>query len=142
MKIPYPLIIGASCGVIFALALVSLCLVRHYRRQKRLHCQRVLNGMPAEVPFPKPEKYELKKAQSKENTVSHEELGIWKDSSNFEKLHFSKGGALNQEVGIVNTASDYQEIGKLNDHGHYQEIEMAGGPERYQEIGIFKRAGK
>lgn len=98
--------------------------------------------MPAEVPFPKPEKYELKKAQSKENTVSHEELGIWKDSSNYEKLHFSKGGALNQEVGIVNTASDYQEIGKLNDHGHYQEIEMAGGPERYQEIGIFKRAGK
>lgn len=141
MKIPYPLIIGASCGVILALVLVSLCLVRYYRYQKRLHGQRVLKGMPAKVPSPKPENYELK-VQSKANTVSYEELGIWKDSSHYEKLHFSKGGALNQEVGIVNKASDYQEIGKPNDYGHYQEIEKAGGPEQYQEIGNFKRAGK
>lgn len=76
MKIPYPLTIGASCVVIFALVLVSICIVRHFQRQKRLHGQHFSNGMPADVPFLNPEIYELNEAQSKENNVTYGELGI------------------------------------------------------------------
>ena len=133
-KLPYPLIIGASCG--------GICLVRHYHRQGRLDNRRVSNGMPPGVLQPSPHNYELKEVRSKEDIVSYEELGVWKDTGMYEKLHFSNGETRYQELGIHNTAADYQEIGKPNDSGHYQEIGMAYEPERYQEIGTFKIIGK
>ncbi|XP_022787244.1 protein eyes shut-like [Stylophora pistillata] len=128
-KLHYPIIIGASCGGIFVIALVSICLVRHCQRQKRLQRRRVSSGMPSEVPFPNQEKYELKETRSKEDIVSFEELGLWKATGNNEK---SKGGARYQEVGIANMASD----------NYDQEIGTTSDPERYQEIGIVKKAGK
>ncbi|PFX12900.1 von Willebrand factor D and EGF domain-containing protein [Stylophora pistillata] len=139
-KLPYPLIIGTSCGVIFAIAVVSICLIRHCQRQKRLDRRFLSNGMPAEVSFPDPEKYELQEAQSKENNVTYEELSTWKDCGYYERLHFSNGGGRCQEIGIANMASDSKEIStrNINDCGHYQEIGKARDPEHYQQIGIVK----
>ena len=141
-KLPYPLIIGASCGGIFVIVLASICLVRHCHRQERIENRCVSNGMPPEVPHPSPHNYKLKETRSKEDIVNYEELGVWKDTGMYEKLHFSNGETRYQELGIHNTAADYQEIGKPNDSGHYQEIGMAYEPERYQEIGTFKIIGK
>ena len=141
-ELPYPLIIGASCGGIFVIVLASICLVRHCHRQERIENRRVSNGMPPEVPHPSPHNYELKETRSKEDIVNYEELGVWKDTGMYEKLHFSNGETRYQELGIHNMAADYQEIGKPNDSGHYQEIGKAYEPERYQEIGTFKIIGK
>ena len=141
-KVPYPLIIGVSCGGIFVLTLLSICLVRYCQRQKRFNRRQGSTLMPSEVSFPKPEKYELKEAQSKEDIVSYEEIGIWKDTVHYEKLHFSNENTRHQEVGIPNDAADYQEIGFLNDPGYYQEIGVASDAERYQEIGTFAKAGQ
>ena len=128
-KLPYPLIIGASCGGIFVIVLVSICLVRHCHRQGRLDNRRISNGMPPEVPQLSPHSYELKEVRSKEDIVSYEELGVWKDTGMYEKLHFSNGGTRYQELSTHDMAADYQEIGKPNDS------------ERYQEIGTFKIIG-
>ena len=141
-KLPYPLIIGASCGGIFVIVLASICLVRHCHRQERIENRRVSNGMPPEVPHPSPHNYELKETRSKEGIVNDEGFGVWKDTGMYEKLHFSNGETRYQELGIHNVAADYQEIGKPNDSGHYQEIGMAYEPKRYQEIGTFKIIGK
>lgn len=128
-KLPYPLIIGASCGGIFVIVLVSICLVRHCHRQGRLDNRRISNGMPPEVPQLSPHSYELKEVRSKEDIVSYEELGVWKDTGMYEKLHFSNGETRYQELSTHDMAADYQEIGKPNDS------------ERYQEIGTFKIIG-
>ena len=138
-KLPYPIIIGASCGGIFVIVLVSICLVRHCQRQKRLHRRRFSNGMPSEVPFPNQEKYELEETRSKEDIVSYEEQGLWKEAGDNEKFN---GGARYPEVGIANMASENRDISKANDSGYHQRIEMARDPERYQQIGIVKKAGK
>ncbi|PFX16669.1 Neurogenic locus notch-like protein 2 [Stylophora pistillata] len=138
-ELPYPLIIGASCGGIFVILLISICLVRHCQREKRLDRRRISDGMPSEVAFPNQEKYELKDARSKEDIVSFEELGLWKEAGDNEKFH---GGARYQEVGIANMATDDQDIGKSSDSGYHLETGMARDPARYQQIGIFKKAGK
>ena len=39
---------------------------------------------PASVSDPSPQKYELKEARSKEDIVSYEELGVWKDTGMYE----------------------------------------------------------
>ena len=39
---------------------------------------------PASVSHPSPQKYELKEARSKEDIVSYEELGVWKDTGMYE----------------------------------------------------------
>ena len=70
-KLPYPLIIGASCGGIFVIVLASICLVRHCHRQERIENRRVSNGMPPEVPHPSPHNYELKETRSKEDIVNY-----------------------------------------------------------------------
>ena len=100
-KLPYPLIIGASCGGIFVIVLASICLVRHCHRQERIENRRVSNGMPPEVPHPSPHNYELKETRSKEDIVNYEELGVWKDTGMYEKLHFSNGETRYQELGSI-----------------------------------------
>lgn len=84
--------------------------------------------MPSDVAFPKPEKYELKETQSKEDIVSFEAIGIWNDTFHYEKLHFSNGTTRFQEVGIPNVAAEFQESSGLGDDV------------RYQAIGILKTA--
>lgn len=98
--------------------------------------------MPSEVSRPNPEKYELKEARSKEDIVTYEELGVWKQDGMYEKLHFSKGETRYQELGIHNMAADYQEISKPNNASYNREIGSEDNPERYVEIDIFKKAGK
>lgn len=141
-KLPYPLIIGTSCGGIFVLALVSICLVRYCYSLKKPDRRQVSNGMPSEVCRPNPDKYELKEARFKEDIVSYEELGVWKHDGMYEKLHFSNGETRYQEVGLHNMAADYQEIGKPNNAGYNQEIGSEDNPERYVQIDIFKKAGE
>ena len=72
--------------------------------------------MPSEVSFPNPEKYELKEAHCKEDIISYEELGVWKNADSNDKFHFSNGA----EVGIHNMAADYQEMGNPNDVSYHQ----------------------
>ncbi|XP_078371962.1 von Willebrand factor D and EGF domain-containing protein-like isoform X7 [Oculina patagonica] len=131
-KIPYPVIIGVSCGGVFVLALISICLIRYCHQRKVVTQRRVSDGMPSEMAFPKPEKYELQETGSKEDIVRYEEIAMWnesaryeelgilQDSARYEKLGFSN--ATYQEAGIPNAAGDYQEIGIPNAAGDYQEI--------------------
>jgi len=124
-KIPYPIIIGVSCGGIFLLAILSICLIRFCNRAKKV--RRKCSGvMPTEVPFPKPEKYELQETESKEDVVRYEEIGLWNDTVRYEglnilpdavqceKLGFTNA-AIYQEVGIPNAARDYREIAASKD---------------------------
>lgn len=117
--------------LIFSIAIVSICLVRHCQRQKRLDRRFLSKGMPAG-------------ASSKENNVTYEELTTWKDCGYYERLHFSNEGGHCQEIGIANMASDSKEISarNINDCGHYQEIGKASDPEHFQQIGVVKKAGK
>ena len=143
-KVPYPVIIGVSCGGIFVLALLSIFLIRYCHRRKVVSRGRVSDGMPADVAFPKPEKYELQETESKEDIVRYEEIAMWndgvryeglgivQDAARYEKLGFSSV-ATYQEVGTPNTANDYQEIGIPNSAGDYQEIGISDGALRYQE---------
>lgn len=43
-----------------------------------------LSTLPPEVSHPSLQKYELKEARSKEDIVSYEELGVWKDTGMYE----------------------------------------------------------
>ena len=56
-----------------------------------------LSTLPPEVSHPSLQKYELKEARSKEDIVSYEELGVWKDTGMYE--YFSNGETRYQEVG-------------------------------------------
>ena len=76
--------------------------------------------MPSEVSFPNPEKYELKEAHCKEDIISYEELGVWKNADGDDKFHFSDEAVRYHEVGIHNMSADYQEMGKPNDVGYHQ----------------------
>ena len=76
--------------------------------------------MPSEVSFPNPEKYELKEAHCKEDIISYEELGVWKNADSNDKFHFSNGAVRYHEVGIHNMAADYQEMGNPNDVSYHQ----------------------
>lgn len=85
--------------------------------------------MPAEVAFPKPEKYELQETESKEDIVRYEETSMWKDPARYEKLAFSNGAT-------------YQEVGKPNVGGDYQEIRISYDDLRLQEMGVLKKTGQ
>ena len=56
---------------------------------------RASDGMPAEVAFLNPEKYELQETESKEDTVRSEEIPMWNDN------------VRNEELGIVQDAARY-----------------------------------
>ena len=142
-KVPYPIIIGASCGGIFVLAVLGIYIIRHNHRRKMV--SRRHNGgscvMPSEIALPNPVKYELQQTESKEEVAMYEEIGMWtknvwneelpisQDAAGYEKLGFSNG-AIYQELSIRNVGGDYQEIGISND------------ALRYQELGFSKKAGQ
>ena len=126
VKLPYPVIIGVSCGGIFVLAILSILLIRYCHRRKIVSNRRVSDGMPANGAFPKPEKYELKETEAKKDVVRYEEIAMWKDpvryeelgvfrdAADYEKLDFSNGTTY-QEIGIPNVADENQEIGISKD---------------------------
>ena len=95
-KLPYPLIIGASCAGIAVLVFISIYLVHRHQRYKERGRKCSSSVMPSEVSFPDPEKYELKEAHCSDEAVRY------------------------HEVGIHNMAADYQEMGNPNDVGYHQ----------------------
>lgn len=119
-KLPYPLIIGASCAGIAVLVFISIYLVHRHQRYKERNRKCSSSVMPSEVSFPNPEKYELKEAHCKEDIISYEELGVWKNADGDDKFHFSDEAVRYHEVGIHNMAADYQEMGNPNDVGYHQ----------------------
>ena len=141
-KVPYPVIIVVSCGGIFVLAILSVCLIRFCNRTKKVR-RRCSGVMPTEVPFPNPEKYELQETESKEDVVRYEEIGLWNDAVRcegleilpdavqYEKLGFTNA-AIYQEVGIPNAAGDYREIAASKDAVDHQEIGNLNDGLRYQ----------
>ena len=73
----YAIIIGASSGGIFVLALASICLIRWYKKKKTKRPTRVGSVvMPADESFGNPEKYELTD-KTKEKIVFCEEDAFW-----------------------------------------------------------------
>jgi len=92
-RIPFPLVIGFSCGGVFVLTLLAIFLVR-YCQQRNVENRNFGDGMPAEVAFPRPDKYELQGMELKEACLLHEKSGLPGEP------------ATTQELGIQNAAAD------------------------------------
>ena len=79
----YVIIIGATFGGLFVLALATVCLVRVKKKRELLSRKRRCSGvMPSEEAFPSPEKYEMKNTKSMENIIYFEEVGVWATKTN------------------------------------------------------------
>jgi len=77
-KMSYAIIIAVSFGGLFVFALASICLIRFCKRNKMGRRQRRGSEMmPSEEAFPNREKYEMQNAQSEENIIYFEEVGVW-----------------------------------------------------------------
>ncbi|XP_022807283.1 von Willebrand factor D and EGF domain-containing protein-like isoform X1 [Stylophora pistillata] len=139
VKVLYPIIIGVSCGGIFMLAVLSIYLIRHSHRRKMVGCRRNLCGMPTEVAFPNPEKYELQETKSKEDIVRYEEIGMWNDDVGHDKSQVSQD-AVGYEKLDLSYGAIYQEPGTPNVGGDYQEVCISNDAPRYQETGFLKKA--
>lgn len=94
-KISIPLVIGVSCGGVFVLTLLAIFLVRYCQQRNKLKNGDSGDGMPTEVAFPRPDKYELQEMELKEEYVLYGKAG------------FSSEPVPTQEVGIQNAAADY-----------------------------------
>ena len=73
----YAIIIGATFGGIFVLALAAICLVRFKKKKTSGRKRPGLGVMPYEEAFPNPEKYELQNTKSMENILYFEGVGAW-----------------------------------------------------------------
>lgn len=73
----YAVIIGATFGGLFVLALAAMCLVRLNKKKPMRQKRRGSGVMPYEEAFPNPEKYELKNTKSMENIIYFEEESVW-----------------------------------------------------------------
>jgi len=129
-KVPYPIIIGVSCGGIFVLAVLSIYPIRRCHRRKVASRRHNSCGLPTEVAFPNSGKYELQETKSKEEIVRYEEIGMWKDTVCYEKLL------------VTQDAAEYEELDIPNVDGDYQEICISNDAERYQETSLLKKAGQ
>lgn len=110
-KVPYPLIIGVSCGGIFVLAVLFISLIRSRHRRKILRHRRDSEVMPAEVAFPNSEKYQLQEIASKEDIVRYEETSMWKNGPPYQEVGIPNVGADNddlrlQEMGILKKSGE------------------------------------
>ena len=82
LKMKYAIIIGATFGGVFVLALAAICLVRFKKKKKTSGRKRPGSGvMPYEGVFPTPEKYELQNTKSMENILYFEGVGAWTKSN-------------------------------------------------------------
>ena len=144
-KIPYPIIIGVSCGGIFVISVLGVYLIRFCNQTKKVRGRRSC-VTPVQVPFPNLEKYELQETELKEDVARYEEIGLWDDTVRYEGLEilpdavqYEKLGFTNasiyQELSIPNATGDNQEIAASKDAGDYQESDSP----LYQEIGFLKK---
>ena len=76
-KFPFAVVIGVSCGGAFVLCLLAVFVTRHYKRRAKKNARRFSEGIPADVPFPNAERYEMKKEKGEEDIAYIEEMGIW-----------------------------------------------------------------
>lgn len=135
--LPYPLIIGVSCGGIVIFVLLGIYLVCFFKKQKRFKLGRTSKGLRSEVALHEQETYELREARSKEDIANYEEIGIVKGTGHYEKLHFSNKGILYQEVPADD--GDYQEIKRPDDPDNYENMNAGEGDAKYyEEISIYK----
>lgn len=79
-----------------------------------------MDGMPRDVAFPRPEKYELE--DQKEDVVRFEEVPL---------------SAIGVRYEVTNKAAFYEEVDISNDAGQSEEI---SNEFRYDEKGIFNKA--
>lgn len=140
-KVPYLLIIGASCGGIFFLVVLVIYLIRYCHRRKIASPKRVSGVMPNECAFPNPEKYELEETKSKEDIVRYEDIGMWKNNVSYEELQISQDAARYEKLNFSNGAI-YQELDIPTGGGDYQEIGISNDALRYEETGFSKKAGQ
>ena len=140
-EVPYPIIIGVSCGGIFVLAILSIYLIRQCHRRKMASKRRNSCVIPTEVAFPNPGKYELQETKSKEDIVRYEEIGMRTDNVCYEKSPISQDASWYESLDFSNSAI-YQELGIPNVGGDYQEICISKDTLRYQETGFWKKAGQ
>lgn len=137
--LPYPLIIGVSCGGIIIFVLLGIYLVCYFKKQKRFKLGRSSKGLRSEVTLHEPETYELREARSKEDIANYEEIGIVKGTGHYEKLHFSNKGNPYQEVPADD--GDYQEIKRPDDPDYYENMNCGEGNAKcFEEIPIFKNS--
>ncbi len=93
-NISFLVIIFASCGGVFVLVLISICLIRYCKRQQKHNG--VSDVMAAKVAFPKPEKYDLHVTGSKKDLFRYGTLDISNEADGCQK------------VGILNDAAEFQ----------------------------------
>lgn len=141
VEVPYTIIIGASCGGIFVLAVLVIYLIRHCHRRKMASRRRDSCVMPTEVAFPSPGKYELQETKSKEIIVGCEEIGMWTDNVCYENLPVSQDDGLYEKLNFSN-GTIYHELGITNVGGNYKETCISNDALRYQETGFSKKAGQ
>ena len=73
----YVIIIGATSGGLFVLALAYICLVRFKKKKKTSGRKRLGSGLVrSEEEFSNREKYELENTRSMEN-IYFKEVGVW-----------------------------------------------------------------
>ncbi|XP_078371975.1 von Willebrand factor D and EGF domain-containing protein-like isoform X3 [Oculina patagonica] len=137
-KISFAVIIGISCGGVFLLALVTVCVIRHCQRRTNGNRTRVSDGMPAEVSFPKSEKYELE--AKKEDIVRYEEVQISAIDTHYEELGISNEAVRYEKLGTSGEAARYVEVGNSTDAGQYDEIGISNDAAVYEEMGILNEA--
>jgi len=83
--------------------------------------------MPGDVPFPRPEKYELE--DQKEDVFRYEEIPISAIGARYEGLGVANEAAHYEEIGDSNHANQFGERGISNDDASY-----------YDDIGILNEA--
>ena len=89
------MVIGVSCGGVFILILLAIFLVRYCQQRNKVKNRDHGDGMPTEVSFPRPDKYELQGMELKEECVLYEKSGLPGEP------------VPTQEVGIQNAAADF-----------------------------------
>ena len=87
--------IGVSCGGVFVVTILAICLVRRCQQRGKLKNRISGDGMPTEVPFPRPDKYELQGMEVKEDCALFENSGLPGEP------------VPTREVGIQNAAADH-----------------------------------
>ena len=136
-KVPYPLIIGASCGGVFFLAVLVIYLIRYCHRRKMASRRRVLGVMPGERAFSESKKYELQEIKSEEDDARYEEIGMWKDNVSYKEIPISQDAARYKKLKLSNSAI-YQELQDTpNVDCDCEEIHTSNDALRHQETSLL-----
>lgn len=136
-NVPYPLIIGASCGGVFFLAVLIIYLIRYCHRRKMASRRLVLGVMSGERAFSESKKYELQEIKSEEDDARYEEIGMWKDNVSYKEIPISQDAARYKKLKLSNSAI-YQELQDTpNVDCDCEEIHTSNDALRHQETSLL-----